>query len=328
MKLSKIKIMKAAILILILLIVILAGLCLGVHFISPKILLESLIADDGLYHTLIYNIRIPRIAVALLVGSWLSVGGAAFQKKKKNPLADPYILGVSSGAALGASIAISFELTYGFVMLFAAGGAFVSIFIVYLISSKIEFGSAGLILAGIALAFIFSSGVMLVNVFANTQNIHKAIMWLMGDLSLSRFEIILPCMFIGFIVMIFIWLKANLLDVIALGDDFSTGLGVVNRDKRIMFVLASILVAMSVAIAGVIAFVGLIVPHICRQIFGVRHISLIPYSALCGAVFLALADTIGRSVLPPYEIPCGIITSFAGGIFFLVLLFGLRRIYK
>ena len=325
MKLTNNKIIKPVILIFILSAVILAAVCLGAQNISPKILLESLSAEDGIYHALIYNIRIPRIAVALLVGAWLSVGGAVFQSLFKNPLADPYMLGVSSGAALGASIAVSLELAYGFVMLCAAGGAFVSIFMVYLLSSKIEFGSAGLILSGIALAFIFSSGVMLVNVFANTQNVHKAMMWLMGDLSLSRFEIILPCLVAGFGIMIFIWLKAAMLDVIALGDEFSAGLGVVNRDKRIMFIFASILVAMSVAIAGVIAFVGLIVPHICRQIFGVRHVRLIPYSALCGSVFLIFADTIGRSAMPPYEIPCGIITSFAGGIFFLVLLLGLRR---
>ena len=317
--------MRTAVLVFILLMVILTALCLGAQFISPKALIEALTADGGLHHVLIYNIRIPRITVALLVGAWLSVSGTVFQSLFKNPLADPYMLGVSSGAALGASIAISFEMYYGFIMLFAAGGAFVSVLIVYLLSSKIEFGSAGLILSGIALAFIFSSGVMLVNVFANTQNVHKAMMWLMGDLSLSRFEIILPCMLVGFGIMIFIWLKASLLDVIALGDEFSAGLGVVNRDKRIMFIFASILVAMSVAIAGVIAFVGLIVPHICRQIFGVRHVRLIPYSALCGSVFLIFADTIGRSAMPPYEIPCGIITSFAGGIFFLVLLLGLRR---
>ena len=320
--------MRWAVLIFILLGAVLAGLCFGAQFISPKALIEALSADGGLHHVLIYNIRIPRIAVALLVGAWLAVSGTVFQSLFKNPLADPYMLGVSSGAALGASIAISFEMYYGFIMLFAAGGAFVSVLIVYILSSRIEFGSAGLILSGIALAFIFSSGVMLVNVFANTQNVHRAMMWLMGDLSLSRFEIILPCMLAGFIVMIFIWFRSNLLDVIAFGEDFSLGLGIVNRDKRLMFVLASILVAMSVAIAGVIAFVGLIVPHICRQIFGVRHVYLIPCSALCGAAFLVLADTIGRSVLPPYEIPCGIITSFAGGIFFLVLLLGLRRVYR
>ena len=173
-------------------------------------------------------------------------------------------------------------------------------------------------MSGIALGFILSAAVLLIYALSRSDQIHRAMLWLMGDLSGARYDMLnlLGCVSLALVLAVMAYWKH--LDVISMGDRFSRGLGVTDRDVRVLFWVASLLAALSVSLAGVIGFVGLIVPHMMRSVFGPGHLRLVPASAVCGGLFLLVSDTIGRSLVPPFEIPVGVITGFLGGAFFLV----------
>jgi len=297
----------------------LISLMAGTTFISPSEFFDMIShsKESDLYNVFV-NLRVPRVIMALIIGASLSVSGTMFQSILKNPLADPYIIGVSGGAALGATIAIVLSLDYIFIVILSFGGSLLSITFVYLLSIKNRFGTTSLILSGIALSFIMSSAVLLIYAMSKSQDVHRAVMWLMGDLSIARYQMMKPmaviCIFIIGIAMFF----HKHLNIISFGDSFSRNMGVTEGSIRNIFWLASFLSAISVSLAGVVGFVGLIIPHVMRNIFGPDHIRLIPLSAIGGGMFLMVSDAIGRSIVPPYEIPVGIITGFVGGIFFLV----------
>ncbi|MDY6935427.1 MAG: iron ABC transporter permease [Spirochaetota bacterium] len=322
--------LKLTLLLLLGIFIIIISISLGSTFISPLKLISTLVSDNNnklIEYQIILNIRLPRILMALIIGASLSVSGAIFQAILKNPLSDPLIIGVSGGAALGATIAIVLSMPYFYITLFALIGSIAIISFLYFISTKRLLGSTSLILSGIALSFILQAGILLIFTLAKSEDVHKAMFWLMGDMSLARFSELWKMGIFSCILILLSMTFYKQLNIISFGERFAKNLGINERDIRNIFLIASLLTAISVTLAGVIGFIGLIIPHVMRYIFGSNHLRLVPVSAIGGALFLMISDTIGRSIVPPYEIPVGIITGFIGGAFFLLLLFrkGLSR---
>jgi len=275
---------------------------------------------------IILNIRLPRILLAGLVGAALAVAGATYQGLFRNPLADPYLLGVASGAGLGATIAFLIPFTiswmsFGAVPLFAFIGAMVAVAVVYSLARVGKtLPATTLILAGVALgAFLSSITSYLMTICG--KELHGIVFWLMGGLSLTKWTevwTVLPCILAGIIV---IWLHARPLNVMQLDEEQAQQLGInVERVKLILLSAATLITSAAVCFTGLIGFVGIIVPHTVRLIWGPDHRFLLPLSTLVGAIFLILADTLAHTLLPPTEIPVGIITAFCGAPFFLYLL--------
>ncbi|TAL35034.1 MAG: iron ABC transporter permease [Spirochaetes bacterium] len=302
------------------------SLSLGSTFISPYALIQALGGDrDSIEFIILTKLRLPRLFMALAVGASLAVSGALYQSLLRNPLADPYTIGVSGGASLGATVAIVASLSAAWVVFAAFTGAIAVIAAVYLLARRLRMGNTPLILGGIALSFIFSSAVMLLFSVSRAEQVHRALMWLMGDLGIARYAILLPGSLLALALAVLSWAHARQLDILSFGESFAKGLGVSRAEIVRIFWIGSMLAAVSVALAGVIGFVGLIVPHVVRLVSGPGHRRLLPYSALAGGAFLALADAAGRAIVPPYEIPAGVITGFFGGIFFLGLLLARGR---
>ena len=283
------------------------------------------LSPEGL-ETIILNIRLPRILLAGLVGAALAVAGATYQGLFRNPLADPYLLGVAAGAGLGATIAfvIPFTLSwmaFGAVPLFAFVGAVGAVAVVYLLARVGKaLPATTLILAGVALgAFLASITAYLMTICG--KELHGIVFWLLGGLSLTKWAevwVVLPCILAGIIV---IWLHARPLNVMQLDEEQAQQLGInVERVKLILLGAASLITAAAVCFTGLIAFVGIMIPHAVRLIWGPDYRFLLPLSTLVGAIFLILADTLAHTLLTPTEIPVGVITAFCGAPFFLYLL--------
>jgi iron complex transport system permease protein len=278
--------------------------------------------------TIVLDIRLPRIILGILVGAALGVAGTAMQGLFKNPMADPYIIGISSGAALGASIAIvTFSSSFYALLLMAFVMATLTVFIVYSIASiggKVPV--ATLLLAGIAVG-TFMSALTSFIMYTSGENLHGIVFWLMGGLwgrSWIHVFIILPWVILGSAV---IFIFARDLNAMLLGEESAQHLGIeVETVKKILIVSASLITAVAVAVSGIIGFVGLIIPHIMRLLVGSDHRILIPSSALVGGIFLVWADTISRTVISPTEIPVGIITALFGAPFFVYLLRRKKRV--
>jgi iron complex transport system permease protein len=274
---------------------------------------------DSIFPVVVMDVRLPRILSAAIVGAGLAISGVVFQGILLNPLADPYTLGVSAGAAFGASLAILFNIgmmgSYS-VPLFAFVGAVVTLlFVVYLSSSSGGLSSNNLILSGIIVAAILSAGISFLKYVADEQ-VAVIIFWLMGsfgsktwtDVGLTSLFI-----FIGFLAFIYFARDMNLL---SLGNRTASSLGVDTRKVTIfLLVTASLVAAICVSVSGIIGFVGLLVPHMMRLLTGPDNRRLIPMSLLAGAILLLIADTITRAVLPS-EIPIGVLTALIGGPFF------------
>jgi iron complex transport system permease protein len=277
----------------------------------------SLIADmDDLLPVVVLEVRLPRILCAAIVGGGLAVSGTVFQGILLNPLADPYTLGVSAGAAFGASVAILLNLGFlGFysVPLFAFVGAAATLFFVITLSSSGEgLSSNNLILSGIIVAAILSAGISFLKYLAD-EHVSVIIFWLMGsfasrtwaDVSLTAVAI-----GIGFAVMLF---YARDLNLISLGNRTASSMGVdTSRVILLLLITASVVAAVCVAVSGIIGFVGLLVPHMVRLITGPDNRRLLPVSLLAGAILLLAADTTTRAILPT-EIPIGVLTALIGG---------------
>ena len=307
---------------------LITGLCCGAEFINPVVIIKNLIdGSDSLKMEILFKIRFPRIMAAVFVGAALSVSGAVFQSIFRNPLADPFITGVSGGASLGISAAVIFSLGTALTIFFSFAGSIFAIVILYLLSYGRGFGGGVFILAGVALSFIFSSSVMLLFSLAESRSVHKAIIWMMGDLSSSGDVSQGVVSALIFVVASLLWVYHRHINIISLGRSFSNSAGVSDSDLRIILILASILSALSVILGGIIPFVGLMIPHLIRLINGHDNEALIPLSAIWGASFLVISDALSRSLIFPYEIPVGVITGFAGGIFFLFFVIRNRQVY-
>jgi len=277
---------------------------------------------DKLFPVVVIDVRLPRILSAAIVGGGLAISGVVFQGILLNPLADPYTLGVSAGAAFGASLALLLNIgmlgSYS-VPLFAFVGAVATlVFVIYLSSSSGGVSSNNLILSGIIVAAILSAGISFLKYVADEQ-VAVIIFWLMGSFGSKTWmdvTLILLLVGLGFGVFIF---HARDLNLMSLGNRTASSLGVDTRKVTItLLVTASLVAAICVSVSGIIGFVGLLVPHMMRLITGPDNRRLVPVSLLAGAVLLCVADTITRAVLPS-EIPIGVLTALIGGPFFCYL---------
>jgi len=273
---------------------------------------------------IIFDLRLPRIWLGILVGGALSISGCIFQGLLRNPLADPYILGVSAGGILGAAISIVFKLPTLFIPALALIGAIAAIFLVYFLAIKDQhLSSHTLLLAGVIINFFFSAILMFLMTKANRQLV-EIIYMLMGSLTFVQSSIVshhfLTITLIVLLVSTYLWFYSRDLNTLALGDEMAQSMGVnVIRVKKTLFILTSALVGLVVSVSGIIGFVGLIIPHVVRLIIGPDHRKIIPLSFVIGAIFLILCDTVARTV-SVVEIPVGVITAFFGAPFFAWLL--------
>lgn len=268
---------------------------------------------------IIFNLRLPRILMAALVGTGLSVVGTAFQGMFKNPMAEPYVLGVSSGAALGATIAIILGLQSTIIIAFL--GAISTVFIVYQIARvgrKVP--TVNLLLSGVSVSFFLSSMISILMIF-NRDKIDQIVFWLMGSVSATGWDqviILFVILVIGISIIIFFSKDLNLM---LLGDEVARTLGIeVEKVKIILLITSSLVVAAVVSFSGIIGFVGLIIPHAVRMVLGSDNRVVIPFSAIVGAMFMIICDTLARTVMPPAELPVGAITALFGAPFFMYLL--------
>lgn len=312
---------------LFLLIAIVLSLAIGSVFISPAEMWKILRGvGEEKFAFIIWNIRLPRTVLIALTGAALSGSGAAYQGLFRNPLADPFLIGVASGAGLGAVIAMSIQWPYTFWGLMAIPAAsfvfaLLTVFIVYFLARVGQtVPTTNLILAGVAFSS-FATSLTSFLMLRSTSEVRRALGWLLGGASQAGWTAILamlPYLVIGLGILFFFGYRLNLLQF---GDDQAQHMGVnVNRTKTILLVASSLATAAAVAFSGIIGFIGLVVPHIMRLWFGADYRKLIPLSIISGASALLLSDILARIVLAPQEIPVGIITALAGAPFFLWVL--------
>lgn len=304
----------------------------GMSLISvPAVLNPALSPVD---YEIFWRLRVPRLLTAYMAGGALALCGMVFQAMFRNALAEPYTLGVASGASLGAALYI--QLGFSFTVLgfsgtgvFAFCGALITIVVVYgLTRIKKGFSVTTMLLAGVSLSFFFSSIIMFLQYISDFTSSFRIVRWLMGSLDVNGFEAffnLAPFVVLGLAVVLWLALDLNML---ATGDELALSRGVsVGRTKNILFLTTSLLVGAVVSVCGPIGFVGMMSPHICRLVIGNDHRYLAPASFLFGGFFLALCDTVARMVIAPAEIPVGVITAVLGCPFFLWLLLSNKHPY-
>ena len=277
-------------------------------------------------YSILFDIRLPRIILGLAVGSALSIAGVILQGMFRNPLVEPYTLGISGGAALGVCLNIVLKLNRigGILSIPASGflGAIVVILAVYSLSTRRGILRIhGLLLTGVMISFISSSLIMLIMAVSCTEDLHGIIFWIMGSLEEPNLALIKVVVFISVLGLFISYLFATELNALALGEEEALHLGInTERTKRLLFILASLLTGCAVSVAGVIGFVGLVVPHFMRMFVGGDHRILLITSALSGGAFLILCDTLARTIIAPLELPVGVITGIIGGAIFVYFL--------
>lgn len=274
-----------------------------------------------------WRIRLPRVFLGFLAGAGLGVAGLVFQALFRNSLASPYTLGVASGASFGAALGIQIGLGLELLginvsTLGALLGACASILLIYSISARLQTASSvGILLAGVVISFFFGSLLLFVQFFSDFTQSFLILRWLMGGLDIldsSRLLLLGPVVALS---IIFASSRAAELDAIASGEDFAIGVGVdVSKWRNLLFISMSLMVAVVVSLVGPIAFVGIMIPHICRNTLGPAHFPLVYATALSSGAFLVSCDTIARTILAPADIPVGIITALLGAPFFLSIL--------
>jgi iron complex transport system permease protein len=316
-------------LLIFLLILLAAGLLVSLLAGSVKTNLQDLcnfiINHNKTFATIFLNLRLPRALLALLVGASLSLSGAILQGYFQNPMADPFVVGVSSGASFGAVLAINLGLNMQFlgfslqsILAFASG--FGIVYFVYLLSQrKGIFKVETLLLTGVA-AGALASALTSFLIFTKSESYEQAVFWLLGSFALSDWnQIAAVCPYFILCFIIAQWLAKDM-NLLVLGDDVAQSLGCpVSRVRKAFLVIATLLAASSVSVCGIIGFVGLIVPHWVRILIGPDHRYLFLFSSLTGGIFLIFCDLLARTLLPS-ELPIGIITAAAGAPFFIYLL--------
>lgn len=310
---------------LLLLLTGLAALALGGVHLSFGQVWSGLLgrADDPQSVTIIRGLRLPRVLLAALVGGALAVSGTALQALLRNPLADPYVLGISSGAALGEILALWLGgLWAAAAPAVAFAGALATTAWVYLLGRRSgRLASYTLVLAGVITASFLSAVILFVLTLLSTRDVRGTAFWLMGDLSVvtnTRLSILTPAILLAVVAL---YAFAKDLNVLLLGDVEAAHLGVqVARVETLVFLLASLLTGLAVSVSGAIGYLGLLVPHLGRLLVGTDHRLLLPTAALGGATILILADTLARTVVAPLELPVGAVTAVAGAPVFIYLL--------
>lgn len=288
-----------------------------------RVLTGRELVEDESTRTIILSLRLPRILLALVVGGSLSIAGATFQALLRNPLAEPYILGISSGGTLGAIIAITAGMSLPFVTtpIFAFVGSGLVMLLVYMLGHRRGFvDPTTLLLSGVMIGAFFNAIILVLMSVAN-QEIRTTFLWLLGNLSGASFAWVLiigiPSLFAGLLLVF----QSRAFNLISQGDEDAMHMGIdVKAVRRRSYILASLMTGLAVSVSGVIGFVGLVVPHICRLLFGPDHRLLLPSSMLFGGAFLIVCDVLARTVLAPSEIPVGAITAAVGAPLFVYLL--------
>lgn len=293
----------------------------SVHISFQEILRIFTSSGNGAMDQIMLNIRLPRTLVAALVGINLALSGAILQAVMKNPLADPHIIGISSGAGLaGVAIMILFPALEYLITPAAFVGAMAAAACIYILAWKEGIRPVRIILAGVAVSAFLGSGISALMIFYSDR-VHGALMWMVGGLSARSWphvDIILPYAAAG---MLLAFLGAKHLNILQLGDDIAKGLGLhVEFTRLFMTAVAALLAASAVSVVGLLGFVGLVVPHAARLMIGSDYRFLLPASALLGAAVVTASDTFARIVFSPVELPVGIIMAFIGAPFFLFLL--------
>jgi len=292
-------------------------------FIGPKFI--NPINMNEIEKEILMSIRLPRVVVSVLMGMALGASGAVLQGILRNPLADPYILGISSGAALTAAVGIIAGLTFWGVVtipLLAFLGAMITgVFVGAMGWKRGGFWPERLLLAGVGLGFLFAAVLMFIMSISSDQGLRRATLWIFGDLSLADWSVI-PYGFIFITAGLVICMsRAKALNALVLGDELSHSLGFSPRKERfVLFIAVGLMTAASVSLGGMIGFIGLLIPHIGRFLIGSDSRALIPVSALGGGILLCIADLVGKSIFSPMELPAGIITAILGAPYFLYLL--------
>jgi iron complex transport system permease protein len=275
------------------------------------------------FRLVVFGLRLPRIALGILVGAALSTAGAGFQALLRNPLADPYVLGVSSGAALGAILSLILTPHVpGAIQGAAFVGAAITIAIVYFLGRRgRQLDSATLLLAGIVAASFLSAVIMFLMTTLSGRDLRGMAFWLMGDLQTAPAVDLRWLYFLLIVAVGCIFTTSSDLNLILTGEQEARHLGVnVNRVKLVVYIAASVLTGLAVSVSGAIGYVGLLVPHAMRMLFGTDYRMLIPTSAIGGAIAIVLADTLARTIVAPTELPVGAMTALAGAPVFIYLM--------
>jgi len=290
--------------------------------------LDSSIFESGsMLQRIMLEIRLPRLVFAFLAGFSLALVGTVFQALLRNELATPYTLGISSGGALGAVLAIKtgFDImVWGFsgTVIFSVSGSLLTIFLIYLIArSRFSLTPVSLILTGVTIGLVFSSLILFIHYLADFTETYRMIRWLMGGLQVSGWKYVFTLLPFVMVAIIFYYSQANAINIMSAGQDLamSKGVDVFKLQKRSFFG-GSVLIGVLVAFAGPIGFVGLIIPHLMRLIAGPDHKQLLIAAPLFGGGFLVWCDTAARTLISPAELPVGVITAMIGGPFFIWLL--------
>lgn len=277
---------------------------------------------------ILYHIRIPRVLMCVVAGACLSVCGASYQAVFRNPLADPYILGVSSGASLGASLAIVLgldKLIIG-VPIMAFVFALITVFLIMKLS-KVgnRTHTTTLILAGVSFNFLFSAIISII-MFIDREDMHKIYFWTMGSLSGVKYSDVVIVGIFALLGLVVLLLFAKRMNALLLGDMSAQSIGInVEKTRKTILITSTLMTSAVVSYCGVIGFIGLVVPHIVRLIIGADNRKIIPFSLLGGVVFMLSADIIARNIISPNELPIGTITSAIGSPFFIYLLYNAKR---
>ena len=314
------------------------GLVIGPTSIGTLRVLGDVVSHLGMGHStltptqseIIWQLRAPRMVLGLLAGAMLAVAGGTYQGVFRNPLADPYLLGVAAGAGLGATIATvdvgGAVVTPSWTPILAFAGALLAVAVTWAIGGRgLRSSTATLILAGVAVAALFTSAQTFLQQQSSTTSLARVYIWLLGSLasaSWSSVTLVLPYVVVCVVICV---AAGRALDVMSVGEDESRSLGLPVRRVRLIVIVASSLgTAAIVSAVGLIGFVGIIVPHIVRLLVGTSYRRILPLSVAFGAAFLVFADTIARTVLAPSELPLGVVTAIVGAPVFVIIL-SLRR---
>ncbi|MBN1045701.1 iron ABC transporter permease [Clostridium botulinum] len=320
------------VLIILIITTILIGLNMGSLAIDPSDVIKTLMGQGSKSHEIaIFKLRLPRIVIGILVGTALAIAGTILQGVTKNDLADSGILGINSGAALFVVIYIYImngniydgisNMTIFTMPIVALSGAIFGAFLIYMLAWKNGINSSRLLLIGIGINVAFTSILTIFQLRFTTQEFNRVMAWTSGSIWGASWKYVLAVLpFILIFTLLTIY-KARYLDVLNLGDEVATGLGVeVEKERRKLIIYAVILAGVATSVAGSIAFLGLVAPHIARKLVGPKHNKLILTSALVGSLILLIGDTIARNIIAPMELPVGIVVAIIGVPYFIYLM--------
>ncbi len=303
------------------------SLSIGEMDISLKSIPILLSKKQGVEYAVLTKLRLPRTVLAFAVGGALSLAGTILQGIYRNPLVEPYTLGISGGAALGVAICIVFSVHISIgafaLPLFGFAGAFTTIFLVYFLTirKQRDLNINRMLLIGVMISFIASSSMMFLMAVTTAENLHSIIFWVMGSLNEPNTKLIKLILVSSIVGLVISYIYVTPLNALRLGEPKAKHLGVnTSKTIKVLFIIASFITGISVSVAGVIGFVGLIIPHLVRNIIGSDYRILLLGSFMGGGIFLIICDIIARTVISPNELPIGVITGMLGGIIFIVAL--------